>query len=358
MALTSRGKALVAGGAAVAVLGGGAALALTGNAPAPIQKALSDMGVAPEPVEPCPLTGEVLKGDKQPPARPALAVKVENTPDAQPLAGINEADIVYEEVVEGGITRFVAVYHCGGSAHVGPVRSARTTDPKILQQFNEQPILAFSGGAPKVVNLVRQAGVIMMTEGDPAAAFTRDDARVMPHDLFTNTSKLWVAGAKRDTGGREEAPRPAFTYDEEVQKPSKKVASVTIEFSTTATTATAEWRWQQGRWVRFLDGAPMALDTGEPIVTDNVVIQQVKTTESDIVDVAGYPSPEVAVTGTGKAWVLRNGRLIAGTWERGSEGDVTVFRTKKDDEIRLRPGTAFVELAPTGMFDAIVTFRK
>ena len=102
----------------------------------------------------------------------------------------------------------------------------------------------------------------------------------------------------------------------------------------------------------------MALDTGEPIVTDNVVIQQVKTTESDIVDVAGYPSPEVAVTGTGKAWVLRNGRLIAGTWERGSEGDVTVFRTKKDDEIRLRPGTAFVELAPTGMFDAIVTFRK
>jgi hypothetical protein len=358
VALTSRGKALVAGGTAIALLGGGAALALTGNAPAPIQKALSDMGVAPDPVEPCPLTGETLGGDKQPPSRPVLAVKVENTPDAQPLAGLDQADIVYEEVVEGGITRFIAVYHCGGSTRVGPVRSARTTDPKVLQQFSERPILAFSGGAPKVVNTVRQAGVIMMTEGDPPAAFTRDDARVMPHDLFTSTQKLWAAGAKRDKGEREGAPRPAFSYDEEVQKPSKKVASVTIEFSTTASTATAEWRWQQGRWVRFLDGAPMALESGDPIVTDNVVIQQVKTVESDIVDVAGYPSPEVEVTGSGKAWVLRNGRLIAGTWERSSDGDVTVFRTKKGDEIHLRPGTAFVELAPTGMFDATITFGK
>ncbi|MGZ8631081.1 MAG: DUF3048 domain-containing protein [Actinomycetota bacterium] len=358
MALTSRGKALVAGGAALAVLGGGAALALTGNAPAPIQEALSDMGVAPAPAEPCPLTGETLQGDKRPPARPALAVKVENTPDAQPLVGLNDADIVYEEVVEGGITRFVAVYHCGGATRVGPVRSARTTDPKILQQFNDQPILAFSGGAPKVVNIVKQAGLLAMTEGAPAGAFTRDDARVMPHNLFTNTSKLWAAGKKRDEGRGQDAPRPAFSYGDEVQKPSKKVASATVVFSSTASTSTAEWRWQQGRWVRWLDGAPMALEGGEPIVTDNVVIQQVETAESDITDVTGYPSPEVELIGKGKAWVLRDGRLIVGTWERDSEGDVTVFRTKKGDEIQLSPGTAFVELAPTGMFDATITFGK
>ena len=356
MALTSRGKALVAGGAVVAVLGGGAALALSGNAPEPIQEALASIGLAPDPVEPCPLTGETLPADESPPSRPALAVKVENTPDAQPLAGLNEADIVFEEVVEGGITRFVAVYHCDGSTRVGPVRSARTTDPKILQQFNDHALLAFSGGAPKVVNIVKQAGVVAMTEGDPAAAFTRDDGRVMPHNLFTNTSKLWATGKKRAKG--ESAPQPVFAYNDEVQKPSKKAASATIVFSTTASTSTAEWRWQQGRWVRFLDGAPMALESGEPIVTDNVVIEQVKTTESDILDVAGYPSPEVEVIGTGKAWVLRDGRLIVGTWQRGSEGDVTVLRTKKGDEIELRPGTAFVELAPSGMFDATITFGK
>ncbi|HET9310579.1 MAG TPA: hypothetical protein VFP41_05070, partial [Actinomycetota bacterium] len=93
MALTSRGKAAVAGGAVVAVLGGGmAALALSGNAPDPVQEALHKIGVMPAPAEPCPLTGETLPGDKQPPDRPVLAIKVENTPDAQPLAGLQNAD--------------------------------------------------------------------------------------------------------------------------------------------------------------------------------------------------------------------------------------------------------------------------
>jgi hypothetical protein len=103
----------------------------------------------------------------------------------------------------------------------------------------------------------------------------------------------------------------------------------------------------------------MNLESGAPIATDNVVIQQVATTEStQFSDVADYPSPEVTVTGSGKAWVLRNGKVIAGTWERASEGDLTVFRTKKGDEIALKPGTTFVELAPTGMFDAKISFGK
>jgi predicted XRE-type DNA-binding protein len=100
----------------------------------------------------------------------------------------------------------------------------------------------------------------------------------------------------------------------------------------------------------------MLLEDGDAVETDNVLIQQVKTSESDIVDVVGYPSPEVEVTGTGKAWLLRDGKLVIGTWERGSEGDVTVFHTKKGDEFQLKPGTTFVELAPTGMFTAPVTF--
>ena len=161
MALTSRGKAAVAGGAFVAVLGGGmAALALSGNAPDPVQEALHKIGVMPAPAEPCPLTGETLPGDKQPPDRPVLAIKVENTPDAQPLAGLQNADIVYEEVVEGGITRFVALYHCEPADRIGPVRSIRTTDPKILAPFSDHPLLAFSGGSRGVRNIVEDAARI------------------------------------------------------------------------------------------------------------------------------------------------------------------------------------------------------
>jgi hypothetical protein len=351
VALTPRGKALIAGVAAVALIGGGA-LVYTGNA-GPVNTLAEKVGLKDPAPDPCPLTGVAPAGGKPVPTHPVLAVKVENTPDAYPLTGIDKADIVYEEVVEGGITRFISVFHCQGATTVGPVRSVRTTDPKILLQYGAHPLLAFSGGAPKVVNIVRQAGVIELTEDDPASAFTRDDARVIPHNLFTNTQKLWAAAAKSHKDAT--APQAVFTYDEAIPKPSKKAASATIVFSSLAT---AEWRWEGGQWVRYLDGSPMTLESGAPIATDNVVIQQVEVTESSFVDVAGYPSPEVTVTGSGKAWVLRDGKLITGTWERASEGDLTVFRTKKGDEIALAPGTTFVELAPTGMFDATISFGK
>ena len=353
MTLTRRGKVFVAGGvlAALLVVGVGA-MALTGNAPAPLRALADKVGVSSPPPT-CPLTGATLPGDKEPPDRPALAIKVENTPDAYPLAGLDKADIVYEEVVEGGITRFIAVFNCAGSDRVGPVRSVRTTDPKILLQFSSHPLLGFSGGAPAVVNIARKSGLTLMQEGDPAGAFSRDEQRSVPHNLFVNTFNLWTAGAKRAKG--EPSPTPVFTYDADVPSPSKPGARVTVQFSGLAT---AEWRWQGGRYVRFLDGAPMQLESGQPMAADNVVIQQVKTDQSQFVDVAGYPSPEVTVTGKGKAWILRNGRLIQGTWERPSEGDVTAFTTKSGDTIALNPGTTYVELAPTGMFDAQITFGR
>ena len=170
MALTTRGKALIAGGAVVAVLGGGvAALVLSGDNP--VAKALDVVVPGDQtPPTPCPLTNQPVGGDKEPPARPALAVKVENTPDAMPLVGLDKADVVYEEVVEGGITRFIVVFNCSSAERVGPVRSARTTDPKILLQFSPHPLLAYSGGANRVVKIIKESGVVGMTEGDPAAA--------------------------------------------------------------------------------------------------------------------------------------------------------------------------------------------
>jgi hypothetical protein len=352
VALTSRGKAVVAGGAVVAVLGGGiAALALSGNAPDSVTKVLGVLPGVDDRVEPCPLTGETLPGDAAPPDRPLLAVKVENTPDAQPLAGLQGADIVYEEVVEGGITRFVALFHCDDANRVGPVRSIRSTDPGILAPFSEHPLLAFSGGSKGVRNIVEDAGMTTLDEDSATKAFERDDDRVAPHNLFTATELLWTKGVKRAAG--EPAPSPPFEYNDEVPSPSKKARSATVVFSGLAT---AEWRWAKGHWVRYLEGSPMLLESGRPITADNVVIQVVKTTESDFQDVAQYPSPEIDLLGSGKAWVLRDGKLIIGTWERPDESGFTRFLTKSGDEIALKPGTTFVELAPKGMFDAEISF--
>lgn len=353
MALTSRGKALVAGGAVVAVLGGGmAALALSGNTPDSVAGFVDDFVPGDQtPPEPCPLTGELLLPDEAPPDRPVLAVKVENTPDAQPLAGLQGADIVYEEVVEGGITRFVVLFHCDEANRIGPVRSIRSTDPAILAPFSEHPILAFSGGSKGVRTIVEDAGMTTMDEDSATKAFTRDDGRIVPHNLFTSTKPLWAKAAKLAQG--EPAPASPFAYSDEVPAPSKKARSATVVFSGLAT---AEWRWSKGHWVRYLDDSPMMLESGGAITADNVVIQVVKTTESDFQDVTGYPSPEVDLTGKGKAWVLRDGKLIVGKWERFDESGFTTFLTKSGDGIALKPGTTFVELAPKGMFDAEISF--
>lgn len=351
MALTTRGKALAAAGAVVAVLGGGmAALALSGN---PSVTNLVDPVLPGDqtPPTPCPLTGETLAGDKEPPDRPVLAVKVENTPDAQPLAGLQGADIVYEEVVEGGITRFVALYHCDETNRIGPVRSIRATDPDILVPFSEHPLLAFSGGSKGVQTIVEDAGMSMMDEVNTPKAFTRDEGRVVPHNLFTSTKPLWAKG--KSLAKNEPMPASPFLFGDDVPTPSKKTKSATVVFSGLAT---AEWRWAKGQWVRYLDDTPMLLESGGPITADNVVIQVVKTTESEFQDSAGYPSPEVDLVGKGKAWVLRDGKLIVGRWERSGAGEFTTFVSKSGEEIALKPGTTFVELAPVGMFDADISF--
>jgi len=348
MALTRRGKQ-VFGGAVTAGVVGVAALAFTGSAPGPLQQAV-DAVTGREPAPPtCPLTGEPTpKGNEV--TRPMLAVKVENTDAAYPLNGLHRADMVYEEIVEGGITRFVAVYHCRDAERVGPVRSARTTDPKILVQFQQQPLLGYSGGAPKVVKSLVDADVQQLTETSASAAFTRDAARVAPHNLFSATAPLWKAAlADLDNPA---TPRGVFTFDDEVTELGKRARSVSIVFSTLSSTG---WEWGGGRWTRQLAGAPMALEDGTPITAANVVVQFVEVSQDTIRDASGSYSPVVEMTGTGKAWVLRDGRAIAGTWERASEGDLTVFRDKDGDEITLAAGVTWVELVP---LDGEVTISK
>ncbi|HSL10287.1 MAG TPA: DUF3048 domain-containing protein [Actinomycetota bacterium] len=348
MAVTSRGKKAIGAAVAVAVVGA-AALALTGNAPTAIQKAAGAIGIAPPPPT-CPLTGELTPGGEEAPRRSLLAVKVENTDAAYPLRGLDRADMVYEEVVEGGITRFVAIYHCRDANDVGPVRSARTTDPKILAPLQQQPVLAFAGAAPSVVKALVDDGIVQLTEANTPAAFSRDDARIAPHNLFTSTAALWRAAAKQVD--EPATPRAAFTFGDELPQRSKKATSIDITFSSLSSTG---WTWEGGRWTRLLAGSPMSLENGQQVRAENVVVQIVKVTEDTIVDASGAFSPLVEMTGRGKAWVFRDGRAIAATWERSGEGDQTTFRTKDGDEIELSPGATWVELVPT---DGSVTFSK
>ena len=347
MTFTRRGKIAVTAGTVVALSGAGVgALALTGHAPAPIQKAFdtvtgTEHTQAPPPA--CPLTGVEAPGGTIP-NRPALAIKVENAPEARPQTGLNKADVVFEEPVEGGLTRFIAVYHCGDANKVGPVRSGRMEDPDVLVQLG-RPVMGFAGGANPVKKAIDRSGVVDVNYVVAPKAYTRDETRTAPHNLYTTTAALWKAGAKasKTHGG---VPPPLFTYSDEIDGKSKRAGQVHLPFSDSSN---VYWRWsaKEHAWLRSHGTEPHTLTDGGQVAATNVVVMQVKVGTSEIVDAAGNHSPEVKLTGKGRAYVFRGGRVIAGRWERPTLQDVTRFVTKSGDEIALAPGRTWVELLPT-----------
>jgi len=341
LSLTRRGK-VTAAAATVVVL----ALAAVGyfaifpsRAPAFVQDAMSRVGLAEPPPPSCPLTGQPAPHGEVP-ARPALAIKVENLPDARPQAGLDRADVVYEEPVEGGITRFIVVYQCHDAARVGPVRSGRTTDPKVLVQFG-RPVMGYAGGQAPVVRAIDRAGLIDENYNIAISAYTRDDTRPAPHNLYTSTRSLWKA-AKATEG----APHPVFSYDPEVAGPSRKARTVHLPFSSYSD---VYWTWsrRERAWLRSHGTVPHVLEDGTQVRAANVVVMQVQVRTGPIVDAAGNHSPEVELTGSGKAYVFRDGRMIVGRWERARLKDVTTFVTKAGTEIALAPGVTWVELLPS-----------
>ena len=296
----------------------------------------SPSGASPPPKD-CPLTGVTRPNV---PNRPALAVKVENLPASRPQTGLSWADIIYEEPVEGGITRFIAVYQCRDAGRIEPVRSARLTDPDILVQFGH-PLLGYAGGVGEVVSKVRRAGLIDVNYLSHAAAgaYHRDPSRIAPHNLYTSTRALYRAAPTL-----EGPPKPIFEYSE-APLSGARVHRVHLPFSQASD---VYWKWSRSKkmWLRFHGTVPHTYSDGTQVSTPNVVVQVVKVVQTSITDANGIRSPEVVATGTGKAYVFRDGRVVVGRWSRPTLKDVTKFVDRSGAEIRLTPGTTWVELVP------------
>jgi DUF3048 family protein len=286
--------------------------------------------------ERCPLT-DVAAPDGVP-DRPALAVKVENLPAARPQAGLNEADIVYEEPVEGGITRFMAVYQCRDAARIGPIRSARLVDADILRQFGS-PVFAFAGGVSQVVSAIDEAGAVSIPYTGPSRFFQEDPNRSKPHHVFSSTSVLFAAAS-------DGPPEPVFSFDPDRPTSEKRARLIHLDFSSSANVF---WKFSPKNrvWLRSHDEEPHMLEDGSQVSAVNVIVQVVKVRPSEIVDAAGNPSPEIAAIGSGKAFVFRNGRVIEGRWMREGEDDLTEFLDAGGEKIPLAPGRTWVELLPS-----------
>lgn len=289
----------------------------------------------------CPLTGLPAPGGVVPP-RSALAVKVDNYPTARPQSGLTAADVVFEEPVEGGITRYVAVFQCHGAASVGPVRSARNIDIGILGQLG-QPLIVHVGGIQPVINNIVASPLKDFELGDYTTVIQHPAGRYAPYDTYTSTTAVWHMRPTANT-----PPKPLFTYSHTVPNGSP-VASVSIPFSFYSP---VDWRWDAGKGVflRSFNATPDLLSNGVQNSATNVIVQFVTITYGPWVEntQGGLEVQANLYThASGSALVFRNGEEIQGQWSRSTLGQPTSFTTTTGTPISLQPGTTWVELVPS-----------
>jgi hypothetical protein len=293
-----------------------------------------------------PLTG-VPAANPAAASRAALSIKVENTPAARPQAGLDAADLVTEELVEGGITRFLATYQSRDAAAVGPVRSARPVDAALLRQLGGG-LFGYAGAAAGEIAPVKASSTAVLVGFEQAPdAYYRVAGRPAPHNLYTSTVRLYQAAAR--LGAHPGAPPALFRFSARPPR-GRRVGLVAVPFSPVPD-YTAGWRWDgKGRlWDRLQGGRPAVVAGGAPITATNVVVLRVRVgTIPGLVDSLGNPDPNVIVVGRGACWVLRDGRVAQGTWERPSIGQVTRLVGPGGQIVPLHPGRTWVELEPVG----------
>lgn len=331
---------LLVAGAALAVVGCGAAP----HAAKPDAAVATHSPVVPSTAPPTtaavyPLTGlPVSNADNA--RRPALSVKIDNIGAALPQAGLNQADIVSDILVEGGLTRLMATFQSQDASLIGPVRSARPVDADLLREL-DGGIFGYSGAAPGEIapSKAHSTALLVSNDNDPRW-FWRQPGRAAPHNVFTSTALLYKAGRTL----RKNLPTAPQLFSYSSTLPAGPAAhTVTIPFSGLST---AGWTWNGHSYLRTQNGQPDRLVNGARVTTTNVVILSVTWRPTHIIDDAGNADPYVIVIGSGNAWILRDGRVIAGKWVRPSYQVPVRLLDRTGHQIPLAPGRTWLELQP------------
>ncbi|MFJ8591443.1 DUF3048 domain-containing protein [Streptomyces sp. NPDC093598] len=265
----------------------------------------------------------------------ALVVKIDNAAAARPHTGVDAADVVYAEQVEGGLSRLMAVYATRLPESVGPVRSARESDLELLRQF-DRPTLAFSGAQRKLLPLIDKAPLRAETPGSAADAYFRGSGRPAPHNLYLRPERIVP-----ETPG-EAALTTGFRYG---SAPAGGTATDSETVRYPAARFTFTWSDSRDRWLVGMDGTPATTADGERMAAATVVVQYVKVRESAYRDFLGNNTPYTETVGSGKATVLRDGRAWDVNWEREKAADGTSFTTGDGAPVNFAEGQVWVVFA-------------
>lgn len=306
--------------------------------------ATSDKSAAPDPALPTTwaLTGVTSSELVN---RPALAIKVENSREARPQTGLEYSDVVWEEVVEGGITRYIAVYHSQLPETVGPIRSVRPMDANIIAPTTG--LMAFSGGQPPFVQSVSDVGLQVISNDAGSAGFYRTKDRRAPHNVFGTPA----AFLEQADAAHQDSPKGEFLF-------AADAAQATAAASGTPTTSIAvvmsassqpNWAWDEasGTFLRSEGTTPAVSSTGTQLAAKNVVVLKVEMVNTEFLDPAGTPVPETQVIGSGEAVVASGGKSVTATWTKPDAASPFSLTAADGTPITLAPGNTWVELMPT-----------
>jgi hypothetical protein len=281
-----------------------------------------------------------------------VVVKIDNLDAARPQSGIGQADIVYEELVEGGLTRLAAIFQSSYPTVVGPVRSGRLTDEYIADDLNH-PVYAYSGTNADFLPILRAQPLTDVDDDNQPGAFYRNPSREAPHNLYSDVVTL--AGLSTT----KTSPPPLFRYVLPGHSFGGPGASAATHISIPFPSAAITWDYSPAThvWMRGQNGTADVDASGVQIHAANVVVLFVNYITSGIASGEGGPPtpiPEGVLTGTGQAWFLSGGKIVKGTWSRSGLTTPATYANLSGGLMRITRGQTWIELVPIGDTPSVI----
>ena len=325
--------------------------------------------------EPCPLNGRLYTKTERRvwEKRRPLAVMIENHTEARPQSGLTAADVVYEAVAEGGITRFLAIYYCDAVARdrlLGPIRSARTYYLDWASEYGATPLYVHVGGAnlpgpANALGQIREYGwggrngndLNQFAIGYPT--FWRDYERLgrtvaTEHTMYSTTEKLWAEGAQRGWTNKEPSTEVdwqerfvSWTFTKEESAGGTEAEKIRFGFWEAYKEYNVVWQYNPltHLYERFNGGEPLKDLNNDTQIAIRVIIIQFTPEKGPIDELKHLLYKTV---GSGKALIFQDGKVIEANWKKAKRTQRTIYTSKTGGEITFSPGKIWIEIVPTG----------
>ena len=278
----------------------------------------------------------------------AIAFKIDNNINARPQSGLQEADAVHEILVEGGMTRFLAFFMDKTSSYLGPIRSARPTDPTVVRPYGGT--LVVSGATDGLIPAIRDLGVPVLEEQKAPAMF-RIASRKAPHNLYADTELVREKINDRGFFFLQPGPMPLYPFGLDQRNWSTGANKITVKYSEFTTVI---WKLDGEKYSRFIidSYSENKEATAHNFITQDANYTDILKTETIVVIQGPFYKdkattlPSVLTVGVGNAYVFNNGKFVEGTWRRGDISESFVLIDNNQNPILVPPSTQWVHILP------------